>query len=294
MKKLIRTVTASWLIKVFIVSSLIAQFGSTSFACGLCSGKQENLKPQYYMELEKIHEHAVKNTREANVWTVYTAIFRTLDFTFQSPGSGGQTHVNISFSDSEMAMIRQALESYKELVFSYSGGMMKINMKIEIIEEPLKSMSPVKDKYWLSPEDAKNMITGHYAPGHTDNILAYVKTNDGQGQEVPTFLWGGALGGDYGLDGAGWISIQDGGGIPTNGELELHEWLHVVDWALYHRTNFPDELVCSPDDGRYEGQDGGDPCYRRKPSEPNWLGFYYHIMSGHITPEMWRVARCRP
>jgi hypothetical protein len=76
--------------------------------------------------------------------------------------------------------------------------------------------------------------------------------------------------------------------------VELHEWLHQVDWAFAERLHYLPQIVPSSDGGRMVGEEGGDPCYRRRPDEKNWLRFYRHIMRDHITSRMWREARCRP
>ena len=42
------------------------------------------------------------------------------------------------------------------------------------------------------------------------------------------------------------------------------------------------------DGGRRDGEEGGDPCYRRQPDETSWMGFYEHLMRHHVTRRMWR------
>jgi len=74
-------------------------------------------------------------------------------------------------------------------------------------------------------------------------------------------------------------------------EVIIHEWLHSID-SMMVRIGYPDYLVPSPDGGRDEGYNGGDPQvdpdYRRPAGETTWYGYYRHIMQEHITPRMWR------
>ena len=82
----------------------------------------------------------------------------------------------------------------------------------------------------------------------------------------------------------------------TDGEMELHEWLHQVDWMFRHVLHYPEEVVPTSDAGRFEGESrpGGDPEYGRKRAETTWIRFYQHIMEDHITRQMWSEATMRP
>src|SRR5207248_3282369 len=81
-----------------------------------------------------------------------------------------------------------------------------------------------------------------------------------------------------------------------SGEVELHEFLHQIDWMFFAVQGWPDEFFPNPDSGRTEGDErpGGDPCApRRKPGEQDWFPFLKHLMLEHATDRMWRTASIR-
>jgi hypothetical protein len=91
--------------------------------------------------------------------------------------------------------------------------------------------------------------------------------------------------------GAAYIGFNWSSGTCANepdGEPMLHEWLHAAQWTLEHRQRYPAGLMFTSDGGRMEGEQGGDPCYRRKPSESSWMQFYAHLMREHATRRVWR------
>jgi hypothetical protein len=230
----------------------------------------------------------------ANTWTLKAFILRTFDFTWTPPGETAARHVRTETTDQEIALIRQGLGAFSDLVFAYSRGQLRLALEVEVIGTPLTRVSG-EGSFWLGPWDVADLIRGRYEPGKVDSVLGYVKLSDGEGNAAPAAMLGGTYGGDYGPGGAGWTGIMwYPGWLDGTGEVELHEWLHQVDWALHWRLRYPDELVPSSDDGRGEGQEGGDPEYRRRPDEATWLRFYRHIMAEHITDRMWQEARCRP
>jgi hypothetical protein len=110
-------------------------------------------------------------------------------------------------------------------------------------------------------------------------------------------MLGGTYGGDEGPHGAGYSAITyrftgTSGGEPT-GEIELHEWLHQVDWMFAHVQGWPDEFFPTPDSGRMAETllDGGDPCQpRRTKAESDWFPFLRHLIQEHATDRMWRSA----
>ncbi|MCY2952407.1 MAG: hypothetical protein NTU53_10565 [Planctomycetota bacterium] len=101
------------------------------------------------------------------------------------------------------------------------------------------------------------------------------------------------------VNGAGSIMVPWHTNCPfpgeTNGEMELHEWLHQIDWMLANVLHYPDSVVPSSDSGRMEGDNrpGGDAEYARKRSETTWMGLYRHIMEDHITRQMWSESAMR-
>jgi hypothetical protein len=101
------------------------------------------------------------------------------------------------------------------------------------------------------------------------------------------------------VGGAGFIMVPWHTNYPfpgeANGEMEVHEWLHQVDWMFANILHYPDAIVPTSDAGRMEGEKraGGDEEYGRRKSETSWMGFYRHIMEDHITRQMWWEATQR-
>jgi hypothetical protein len=232
--------------------------------------------------------------RKANVWRAKAFVFRTLDFRWKPKDSQEEKHVHIETTDEEVELLKQGWQRFGELVFELSRGQLRLEQSVEVIDQPLMRLSG-DDSFWLGPWDVEELVRGRYEPGTLDSVFGYVKLSDGKTQQVPAAMFGGTFGGDLGPSGAGWTGIMWYPGWMTgDGEVELHEWLHQVDWAFAARVRLPDELVPSSDEGRMEGEQGGDLDYRRKPEEKNWMSFYRHLMSEHITSRMWQEARCRP
>ncbi len=235
------------------------------------------------------------NTDEgaANVWTAKAFIFRTLDLTW-TPDEGEEQRTRVTMTGEDVDLVVRGFHEFADLVFEYSRGQLRLVYEIEVIDEPLTRMSG-EGSFWLGPWDVKELIDGMYEPGTLDSVFAYVKMGDSDENRAPAAMFGGTYGGDLGPSGAGWTGIMfNPGWLKGDGEVELHEWLHQVDWAFSERLDYAPQLVPSSDDGRLEGDEGGDPCYRRGPGEESWLRFYRHIMGEHITSRMWREVRCRP
>jgi hypothetical protein len=162
-----------------------------------------------------------------------------------------------------------------------------------VVENPVTHLSG-KDSFLLAAVDAKNLIEGRFTPGSVDSVVGYVKLNDDRAQRVPARYWGFSSVGDAGLGSSGWTSIMCNSNPSTEAAIEMYAWLHHVHWSFLHRLHYADEIMPNPGSGRNEGESGGDLDYRRPPGEHEWLGFYRHIMSDHVTSKMWSEARYRP
>lgn len=242
-----------------------------------------------------LREYVPPNTdpAKAKSWPVLVIIFRTLDFSY-TDGSGNQVIVETSVSEEDEAKIRQGIQNMAEKVFSWSSGRLRIDAEIVVETSPLTKLSRINDTFWLAPWEIKETTDRLMSEKPYQAVFVYVKCRQGPNDPAaPPAHGGGAFGGDIGPRGAGFIDIpfyEDW--LKGTGEIELHEWLHVVDWMFACKLDYPDDIVPSPDSGRMEGDDGGDQDFRRKPSDPDWMGFYRHLMVDHITRRMWEEASC--
>lgn len=82
----------------------------------------------------------------------------------------------------------------------------------------------------------------------------------------------------------------------TDGEMETHEWLHQLQDVIQKNLRYPEGVMCSPDDGRNEGDDRGtgDIEYRRPKGVTTWIHFYEHLMQEHMTRQMWTEITTDP
>ncbi|MDD2717876.1 MAG: serine/threonine-protein kinase [Candidatus Wallbacteria bacterium] len=223
----------------------------------------------------------------ASVWRITAAIFRNLDFKLTPKGSG-EIQVSATYSTEEIESIEHGLQSFSSHVFELSRGMVRIEITVEVIDEPVLSLAQSYGNYFLTPEDVKNNLASHLKPNQADTIFGYVKTGD-SGHRVSQIFNGGAC-----YPEKGFSCLMNSGKIKQEGELELYVWLDQVDWTFANLLHYPDDLVPSPGSGTIEGQEGGDPHYRRPRNETSWLDFYRHIMSEHITSRMWTEFCSRP
>jgi len=231
---------------------------------------------------------------EANVWRAKAFICRTLDMSWTPKGAEEEKHVSVTMTDEDVELVVAGFMTFTDLVFRCSRGQLRVKAEVEVIDQPLTRMSG-GGPFWLGPWDVEELIDGRYEPGTLDSVFTYVKMGDSKENSAPAAMFGGTYGGDLGPGGAGWTGIMwMPGWLKGDGEVELHEWLHQVDWAFDKRLGYAPGIVPSSDGGRRVGEEGGDKCYRRPPEAGSWLPFYEHIMRDHVTSKMWQEARCRP
>ncbi|MGQ9523197.1 MAG: hypothetical protein ACUVTZ_00010 [Armatimonadota bacterium] len=227
---------------------------------------------------------------KAGMWVVKAYAFRTLDFKWKDK-DGKEHHAVYRFRDDEIQAIRTAMDAFAERVWRHSWGNLRIDWSLKVIEEPLTQLDGT-DSFWPGPSSCMPYLDD-LKPGEADSIFVYAKIRGDEsekGEEIPLSLLAGTMGVLRETKGATYIGFNSGGGwcLEPSGEVQWHEWLHAAQWALEVHQAYPFGLMASPDDGRMEGEFGGDPCFRRKKDDPNWMSFYAHIMETHATRRMWR------
>jgi len=227
----------------------------------------------------------------ARPWKTLIIIFRHLDFSW-TDGKGQARSISSTVTEEDERKIRASIAAFSDHVFRLSGGMLRIDAEFAVVDEPLSKLTPQGAAFWPAPWNIRETTDRLMAGRRFDSVFVYVKFKEGAGPAVPAPHMGGTFGGDVGPRGAGWTDVPWHASFPTDGEMELHEWLHQIDWMFSEVLFYPPEVVPSSDAGRHEGdmREGGDPEYARRKDEHNWMRFYEHIMSGHITRRMWREA----
>lgn len=227
----------------------------------------------------------------AGVWKVKAYVFRSLDFRWRD-ASGKDRRAKHTYRDEEIQVIRQGMMGFQDLVWKHSSGNLRIVWDLTVLEKTLAKLDG-RDAFWPGPGACMPHLTG-LKPNEADSIMIFAKTGGNEkdhGDSIPLLLLGGMYPVLPGTQGATYIAFNWGEGACAHepaGEPMLHEWLHAVQWTLEERQRYSKDLMFTPDGGRMEGQEGGDPCYRRKPSEPSWMGLYVHLMRDHVTRRMWR------
>jgi len=234
------------------------------------------------------------NKKPGNTWTCLVLVYKNIDFEWTDQ-EGKKQHVVTKMSDEDIAEVRRAVDNFAAHVLKYTSREMRLTYEFRVVERTLTDLAGRQhQRFWLAPpEVVKDMQDMEFAA--YDSVFTYTKMQQKKdGPRIPGAFAGGAYGADYGPKGCGYTTILLSPGNLTpesrDGEIELHEWLHQVDWMFVTVQGYPDEIVPTPDAGRMEGQFGGDPDFRRTPEMKNWMPFYVHIMQDHITRRMWRGA----
>lgn len=238
---------------------------------------------------------------KASPWKVLVVIFRKLDFSWtDAQGKAIEVHKIVSADDEKK--IRGSLEAFAKHVLRFSSGMLRLELDIKIIDEPLTKLAGQKENkppFSPAPHLLRPFIDPLLKDQTYDTVMAYVKYNGDQGPGVPAPFVAATFGSIRDVNGAGFIMVAWHTDYPfpgeTDGEMELHEWLHQIQWMFCQVLRYPDPVTANPDSGRMEGENrpGGDTEYARKKSETTWIGLYRHIMEDHYTRQMWTEATMR-
>ncbi|MBL7223261.1 MAG: hypothetical protein ISS72_05390 [Candidatus Brocadiae bacterium] len=251
--------------------------------------------------IKGLRPKAPRNTERSKAlpWKVLVVIFRHLGFSWKDGDKTVKIHKTVSPDDERR--IRASFGCFAKHVFHYSSGMLRIDADFAVIEEPLTKLhGSGKGPFCPAPHLVRPFTDRLLKGKQVDTVFCYVKFNGKRGPDVPAPWIAATFASSADVGGAGFVNIPWRTNYPfkgeTDGEMELHEWLHQIDWMFRHVLHYPDELVPTSDAGRFEGDNrpGGDPEYGRKRTETTWIRFYQHIMEDHITRQMWSEATMRP
>lgn len=229
----------------------------------------------------------VRTEGQGRPWPTLVVLFRHMDVDWKDK-SGAAHHFQSTLTDDDAATIRKAFETYQGYVYRYTRGFLRIQPEFKTVEEPLTKL--VGDgAYWVGPDTERPTLLRLMGRRKFQSLFVYEKFREGN-DAIPGAFWGGTYGADQGLNGAAFSEILWSENPPTDGEVELHEWLHQIDWMFTTVLGYPQAASITPDNGRHLGEQGGDLDFRLPASALNWMDFYVHIMTDHITDEMWSEA----
>jgi hypothetical protein len=236
---------------------------------------------------------------KARPWKTLVVIFRRLEFSW-TDAKQNKVEVRKTVNESDEKKIRGSVEAFGAHVLDLSSGLLRVDADIRVVEEPLKTLhGKGAGPFTPAPHLLRPAIDPLIRDTAYDTVIAYVKFNGDEGPNVPAPFVAATFGSIADVKGAGFIMVPWHTSYPfpgeANGEMEIHEWLHQVDWMFTHVLHYPDPVVPSSDSGRMEGENrpGGDPEYARKKTETSWMGLYRHIMEDHITRQMWWESAMR-
>jgi hypothetical protein len=230
---------------------------------------------------------------KAGAWKVRAFAFRELDFTWKDK-RGTNHHARHRYRADEIERLRRSMAGFAERVWEYSDGNLRIDWALKVIDQPLTRLDG-EHSFWPGPEACMPYLAEIKA-SEADTLMVFAKAwsdpkKEAATEGVPEMLLGGALGATEFTKEATYIGFNWGSGAVEDepeGEPMLHEWLHSAQWTLEDYQGYPRGLMFTSGGGKMEGDAGGDLCYRRKKSEPSWMGFYQHLMRDHVTRRMWR------
>jgi hypothetical protein len=250
--------------------------------------------------IKELRPKVSRNTdpQKARPWKILVVIFRQLDFSWKDGEKTVEVHKTINADDEKK--IRKSVEDFGKHVFHHSSGMLRVDADFAVVDEPLTKMEGTgKGPFCPAPRHIRPFTDPLLKGKQYDTVFSYVKFNGDKGPDVPA-PWIAATYASLGeMGGAGYVDVAWHTNYPfpgeASGEMELHEWLHQVDWMFHNVLHYSDDVVPSSDAGRFEGEKrpGGDPEYGRTPTETTWMRFYKHIMEDHITRQMWSEATMR-
>jgi hypothetical protein len=225
--------------------------------------------------------------RSGKPWPTLVVIFRNMKVDWKDDG-GKVHHFESHFTDPEIQSIRKGFDTFCGFVSRFSGGVRHIEPTFKVVDEPVTALEGT-GTFWLGPGIPQKTLLEFMKGVDFQSVFTYEKFSEGT-EKLPRAFAGGTYGADVGLNEAAYSDILwDGSQVP-DGEVELHEWLHQIDWMFSAVLKYPKGASVSSDMGRRVGEKEGDPDFQRLPSAINWVDFYQHIMQDHITRRMWEEA----
>ena len=236
---------------------------------------------------------------KAHKWNILVLIYKEVKAE-RTDRDGAVTKINQVFTEKDYEQMGKSLSGFRNLVFEWSSGVLLLDFDVEFVMEPITRLPQRRGGYPLQPSDVAVEFKKYSDRKKYDTVITYVKF---QGSEGPTLTrpWTAAIYGRIGeLDNAGYMMVPWGPDYPYQGELfgemELHEWLHQIDDVVHQNLGYPRGTTRSSDDGRTvdDARKDGEQEYKRTPEETTWTPFYKHLMTEHMTRQIWTELTSNP
>lgn len=217
----------------------------------------------------------------------------------KTEGDGSVSEIRQPITENDLMALGETLSNLRNLIFEYTSGVVLAEFDC-VLADPITN-APSESKHFAAPPD----LSGSYYRRATavskkqyGTTIAMVKYKGSPGSGLPRPRYAGSMQGRHGAVGGGGYMMIPWNGGKSSGELELHEWLHQIDDLVHGVLGYPGGTTRTSDDGRGEGWVGTDAEGEReylKPGHVNtWLPFYKHLMSEHMTRQMWSEMAIHP
>ena len=233
----------------------------------------------------------------AKQWNVLVLIYK--ETLWDREENGNTTQIRRVFTESDYEQIGKSLAGFRDVVFEWSSGILLLDFDIEFIEEPITYRGR---SFPVSPRDVATVFrkVADKTNKKYNTVIGYVKFQGGEGRDIPR-PWTAAMYGRIGeLDNAGYMMVPWGPDYPYSGEwfgeMELHEWLHQIDDLVHVNLGYPRGTGVNPDWGRTvdDSRTDGEQEYKRPHDVTTWVYFYKHIMTEHMTRQIWSELTIDP
>ena len=235
---------------------------------------------------------------QARKWNILVLIYKEIsgESTEQDEAT---KKIHQVITEHDLEQIGKSLAGFRDLVFEWSSGVLLLDFDFVVIEEPITRI-PRKGEFPLSPRDVVPEYKKVADRKRFDTVIAYVKFTGSEGPSLPR-PWTAAIYGRINeLGDAGYMMVPWGPDYPYKGELygemELHEWLHQMDDVVHRNLGYPRGTTRSSDDGRTtdDSRTDGEQEYKRPRDCTTWTLFYKHLMTEHLTRQIWSELTINP
>lgn len=230
----------------------------------------------------------------APAWKLAALVVRRTDVQFNDPSSQQAVAVQSEVTAAEERGVRDVLATLAPTIRALSGGDGVVSLDVITVDDlAVTRVSRINDGFWVSPDDAREILERHAPRGRYDSIFL-VWDPDGASSSVPVCCWYGQ-GRSRSSSDATWASIP----ILSNGEwtgpfpaeVLVHEWLHGA--AAWYRV-----------EGGFDAPDphlNGTYGYPAADARRSWWEWYRGVLSGELvdpktgdfagfTPSVWQAG----